>query len=143
MFTWRTLGLAVTSLGLLVGGCADKEADHFLGALKRADYAEAFSDLHPEARARTPSAEALKAAFVASNVEISDFGWNCGSSSTSLKRSAYNVTWPTTAGKPRTPLAVGTPIERRGRCNGPLVIELKRDESAPGKPWKVAGMKFD
>jgi hypothetical protein len=40
---------------------------------------------------------------------------------------------------------VGVPPDG-GKCSGQVVLELKREESLPDKPWKVHGMaikKFD
>jgi hypothetical protein len=132
--------VAVLGLALFCAGCADKEADHFLDALRRQDYDAAFVDLHSELRATFPDAAALRARMTEANVEIVDFSRTCGSSG-ALSRSGYNVTTRAAPGKARVALVFGAPPERR-KCNGPLLIEKKRDPTLPDSPWKVVTMRF-
>ena len=142
---WRPLVIA--ALAFASSGCnpaAKRVAEHFLEALKRDDWAAAFADLHPEARADTPTPEALRARIEKGDLKLLSWYANCGSSG-SLARTGYNVTTTSrNAGVPRVrPVIVGVPPERRGKCNGPMLVELKVDPSLPDQAWRVRSFKYD
>lgn len=137
---WTRLA-AAAALASAALGCGNKDADRFLGALERADYAAAHAELHPAARGDVATPEALKARVEGAGVRFVGHGWTCGSSGDGVARAGYNVT--TTKTGPRGPLVIGRDPRHRGKCNGPLVVDLARDDAAPGRPWRVVGMRLD
>jgi hypothetical protein len=135
----RTSGLvAALALALVVSACnaeAGKTRDRFMEALKRDDFTAAYAELHPDAKASIPNEAALREKVEAANVRITDWSYTCSSGSSTNHRIGMNFTQTRrNAGAPAGRLLLGAPIERRGKCNGPLVIDLRPDGSA----WKVA-----
>jgi len=142
---WSTL--ATVALAFASSGCnpaAKRVADHFLEALAHDDWATAFADLHPEARANTLTPDALRTRMEQGGVKLVSWSANCGSSG-SLARTGYNVTTTArkTAGAPVRPIVIGVPPLRSGKCNGPMVVELKVDPSLPEKPWRVRSFQWN
>lgn len=135
----RPLMLLVLLFAIGMTGCGDDDAEQFLAALKRGDYAAAHAQLDAEARARTPNAEAIKKSVTDSGYELVDYSWSCSSTSWSTKRIGYG---PTTRGRgsPRPPIIVGVPPVRKGKCNTGLVVDLRKDDQGA---WKVVGMKLE
>lgn len=123
---------------------AKRVAEHFLEALKRDDWATAFADLHPEARADTPTPGVLRARIEKGDLKLLSWYANCGSSG-SLARTGYNVTTSSrkTGVQGVRPIIVGVAPERSGKCNGPMVVELKVDPSLPDQAWRVRSFKYN
>jgi hypothetical protein len=141
------LRLAVTAaLALACSGCnpaAKKVADHFLDAVSRDDWATAYADLHPEARANTISQDALRDQFQGGGRRLVSWYGNCGSPR-ELARTGYNATSaPLGKGVPQARVVIGVPPLSRGKCNGPLLVELKEDASLPDKAWRVRSVKWN
>jgi hypothetical protein len=136
------VSIAVLVLAIASSGCGDKDAEHFLEALKRGDYDGAHADLHTEARERTPNGAAIKASMNAAGIALQGYSWSCSSTGLSTKRVGYN---PTTRGKgsPRPAVVVGVFPVRKGKCNTSLVVDLKKDDAAPGSPWRVVGAMLE
>jgi hypothetical protein len=129
----------IATLALAGIGCSPKEADHFLEALKRSDYDTAFADLHSEARATTPDAAALRAKVEASGVEFLGFTCNCSNRSfTNIARAGYSTLTRNRPGKTSSTVVVG--VRPDSGCSSTLVVELKREEALPDKPWRVRGL---
>lgn len=137
------LHVAAPALVLLASGCSDKDADRFLNPLKHADYDAAFAELHPKARELTPNSAAMKASFEQSGVKLLDWSWTCSSSNTSRKLVGYNVTTQRGRGATKGAVVIGVQPEKMGKCNAGLLLHFEKDESLPGRPWKVVGMKID
>ncbi|MBL8607643.1 MAG: hypothetical protein JNL38_09995 [Myxococcales bacterium] len=137
--------LAAAGLALGVAGCnpdAKKVADHFVDAVARDDWATAYADLHPDARASTTDAEALRAQFTAGGRRLLGWYGNCGSSG-ELSRTAYNVTSePRPKGAAPARVVIGVPPLDRGKCNGPLLVELKQDAARPDGAWRVRSFQW-
>jgi len=137
----------VAAFAIASSGCnpaAKKVGEHFLDALQRDDWATAFADLHPEARIDTPTAEALRARIEQGDMKLVSWYGNCGSGG-SLSRIGYNVTTSTrkTSGPRVRPIIIGIRPEYRGKCNGPMLVELKVDPSLPDQAWRVRSFKYN
>jgi hypothetical protein len=144
MQTTRRAFLGV-GIVLALSGCnaeAGKTRDRFMEAQKRDDFAAAFAELHSEARATIPDEAALRAKFEAANIRITDWSSTCSSGGSTNHRIGMSFTRTrrsTGAGTGTRSFVIGVPIERKGKCNGPLVIDLKRD----GTTWKVVSFGFE
>jgi hypothetical protein len=139
-FLFPLAGALVT---LLSSGCSDKDANRFLDALKRGDYEAAHAELHSEARAVTPNGGAIKASMDAAGITLDDWFATCSSADFSTKRVGYNDTTRRRGTGAHPPVIVGVPPVRRGKCNTSLVVDLKKDDALPGRPWKIVGMKLE
>jgi len=142
---WWFLGVA--ALAFASSGCnpaAKRVAEHFLEAMARDDWATAFADLHPEARVYTLTPDALRDRMEKGGIQLVSWYANCGSSG-SLARTGYNVTTTArkTAGAPVRPIIIGVAPLRSGKCNGPMVVELKVDPSLPDNAWRVRSFQFN
>lgn len=135
----RTVGLGLAALVLVSAGCADKDANRYLDAIKRADYDAAFAELHTEARATIATPEVMKAKFEASGLRLVDYSTTCSSGGFSNKRLGYNTT---TSRKGGGQVVIGVPPASVGKCNTSVVVDLKKDEALPGQPMKVIGSRF-
>ena len=120
----------VVVVAALSGGCVDsaKQAKPFLEALKRGDYDAANANLHPKARAHTPNAAAIKAAFADAGIELATVKWACSSDNTSWIHVDYTFT-PRSGAAPRRPVIVGAP-GKLGRCNPAMWIDMEKDGGA-------------
>lgn len=127
----------LAGIGLL--GCnreASRTRDRFLEALKRDDFAAAYGELHPDARATVPNEAALRAQVEASGIRITEWSTACSSGGMSDERLGLNTTSTTRdRDRPRrTAFEIGAPIDWSRSCKGPLLLQLKKD----GDAWKVA-----
>lgn len=131
------------ALALASTGCnreAGKARDRFLEALKRDDFTAAYAQLHPEGKQAVPSEAALRAQVEASGVRITEWSSRCSSGTSDAERLGMNFS-STARGtvKADGPFEIGAPTEwRRGRCNGPLIMQLKKD----GDAWKVVSVGY-
>jgi len=141
------VALALLALAAPSAGCnreASKVSDRFLAALARDEYAAAFAELHSDALPYTPDAATLRDRMEKSGVQLVGWSWTCGIGG-ATPRTGYSVTTQKRAGvaSPKRPLVIGVAAERRGKCNGPLVVDLKQDAKLPGEPWKVRTFQLD
>ena len=122
-------------------GCnreAGKARDRFLEALERDDFAAAYAELHPEGKRVVPDEAALRAQVEASGVRITGWSSRCSSGTSDTERLGMNYS-SKARGTTRKSEAfeIGAPTEwLRGRCNGPLIMQLKKD----GEAWKVVSV---
>ena len=132
--------LLLLALLLLTADCnreANRASEKFLQALARDDYDAAFVELHPDALASTPTVAALRDRMTNGSVKLQSWSSTCGSTGSTV-RIGDNVTSSNRRGAASArPITVGVTPDLKSRCNGPMLVELRRQTESPDAPWKV------
>ncbi|MBL9027591.1 MAG: hypothetical protein JNL21_35695 [Myxococcales bacterium] len=121
--------------------CGDPEArkvtDRFLAALRAEDYAAAYGELHSDARASVPDEDTLRRLVEGRGRRITEWSRNCGSGADGVDRGGYNFSSTVTDDR-STPVTIGVEPANVGKCKGPLLVELRREDGA----WKVRTLRY-